>query len=951
MNKLGKRVLTGLLTVPVALSMPISVSAYALEDGSDEILVAAAESAEIVYDAVAVADDAAEATDAADSTDVVADVMAAVENSEAGVVAMAADVPVAVAEDRATEVAKILAPLGDSYDETKVKVEGDTITFLSNVTISKEATVDTTGITINTGAYYLAVTNKVTFTGNGTVQGSGTAVILPSGAASIVTIDGVTIINTAKVGVQAQSSSTVVFKSGLVKGVTAGIKAITGANITMSGGEIQSSQDGIYVSTKNGLKNEVNIAGGKITTTSAYGIAILGPDSINGGGETEVNISGAEIYGELCALTVQGTAYNTTLNIEDSKLSSTGNTALYLAGDADVVISDSEISGYAGIVVRGGTLEISGETTVTATGSEKMSTGDSKTLVPAGAIVADNISGYQYKKVTISDGTFNGSVLYMDSRTDENNRINGTSDTFVVDGGSFSESLIGYNYLDESLAAELESSEDGMFSYYASIEDALNEAADGDVITDVVSFESASETVLVKIKSGYDETTIKINVKSGATVTLPENEYFEHPEGMKFLGWSVDDGDTLEAGAEANLSEGMTLVAQWGVNKEALEELVKQADAINPNNSIPSTANPFKDALKEAHSVLDDDEATQAQVNDALAKLAEAKAGLVQRANKGSLNNAINAANELNEDDYTAGSWAEFQDALARAKAAQQNPETVQAEANEVLSALREAMENLVDISDLKEAVAGAEGVKTNDFTPSTVGSFKDALAEAKSVLENEDATQEEVDDALANLTEAKDNLVRRANKSSIIKSIKEADELDEEAYTPNSWAESGIEEALEHARAVKDNPESTQEEVNEANAALRDAIDALVERADFSELEEAVNSALEAITKAEETGDYTDESVAALLEALLNALENINENSSQEDVDAATQAILDAIVGLEKVEQPIELPSVPKTNDDIVNWVFMMATSVSVLTMLGYGAIAAKAKAKASKK
>ena len=67
-------------------------------------------------------------------------------------------------------------------------------------------------------------------------------------------------------------------------------------------------------------------------------------------------------------------------------------------------------------------------------------------------------------------------------------------------------------------------------------------------------------------------------------------------------------------------------------------------------------------------------------------------------------------------------------------------------------------------------------------------------------------------------------------DKSALSTAIKEAEALNADEYTEESWA--AVETALADAKAVYDNPEATQVEVDEATAALNAAIDRLAKPA-----------------------------------------------------------------------------------------------------------------------
>lgn len=146
-----------------------------------------------------------------------------------------------------------------------------------------------------------------------------------------------------------------------------------------------------------------------------------------------------------------------------------------------------------------------------------------------------------------------------------------------------------------------------------------------------------------------------------------------------------------------------------------------------------------------------------------------------------------------------------------------------------------------------------------------------------------------------ADITEAPADV----DKLALLKTIWQAQALDEEDYTAESWAD--LEEALAAAEAVYADPAATQEEVDAATAALQAAIDAL-ELADVPAGDVDKRELKKAIILAEglNKGNYTEYSWNALVEALEEAKEVYGDaDATQAEVDAATAALKAAIAGL----------------------------------------------------
>ena len=88
----------------------------------------------------------------------------------------------------------------------------------------------------------------------------------------------------------------------------------------------------------------------------------------------------------------------------------------------------------------------------------------------------------------------------------------------------------------------------------------------------------------------------------------------------------------------------------------------------------------------------------------------------------------------------------------------------------------------------------------------------------------------------------AKGEEPEKVDKTALNEAIKAAGSLEESNFTPNSWKE--FKKAFDAAKAVADNKDATQTEVNEKLAALNAAKEALVKKADKAELNKAVEEA-----------------------------------------------------------------------------------------------------------
>lgn len=197
------------------------------------------------------------------------------------------------------------------------------------------------------------------------------------------------------------------------------------------------------------------------------------------------------------------------------------------------------------------------------------------------------------------------------------------------------------------------------------------------------------------------------------------------------------------------------------------------------------------------------------------------------------------------------------------------------------------------DLSVIYDAMAALD---ESLYTPNSYVLLKKALEQAKVILDNPNATKDEIDEAVKKLNEASQSLIKRANMTELEKAIGKADKLKENEYTPNTYKT--FKEALNNSKKVLNNLNATQENIDQATKKLEKAMSSLVKRADLTKLNKKIAEA----KKLDET-KYTTKTYKVLKEVLHNA-ENIFKdlNVTQSKVDAMVNEIEKAIMSLERV-------------------------------------------------
>lgn len=318
----------------------------------------------------------------------------------------------------------------------------------------------------------------------------------------------------------------------------------------------------------------------------------------------------------------------------------------------------------------------------------------------------------------------------------------------------------------------------------------------------------------------------------------------------------------------------------------------------------------FSDALDAAKSESTNENSTPETVKKAYDSLDEAINGLTpkKQVDKSELQKLIDEASNKNKDEYTEESWASFETALNDAKGVSTNENASQDVVDKACESLSKAIEELkFNKSQLKVVIDQVENKNSEDYTEESWETFANALAEAKSVFEDENATPELVDEAYRKLNEAINGLTVKVNKPELKELIDQVQDKKSEDYTDASW--DAFETALEEAKAVFENEAATSEQISQAYRKLDEAIKGLAVKADKSELTTVIASS---VTLNE--SDYTPESWKQFKEALDYADEvSANPNVSQEEVDEAKDKLEKAVKNLVKAtgseQKPTEKP------------------------------------------
>ena len=298
----------------------------------------------------------------------------------------------------------------------------------------------------------------------------------------------------------------------------------------------------------------------------------------------------------------------------------------------------------------------------------------------------------------------------------------------------------------------------------------------------------------------------KLEMKDVTTGSNVELTFAPRVEGKNFRSVSIDGAEPeLISGDSYTYTvpmegDGVVLDFVFEVtDKRILEETYNYAKTYVDDGTVDSLVTAAKEAFMEAYeaaaAVLDDDTATQAQIDAAWNDLLNVIHYLdFQAGDASALEELYNILSGLVEDDFTSDSWAAFEEAMTQAAEVIADDEPLEADVTKAYEDLLKAAEGLVrasDLSSLNDLIEKAEEVAAEiaegKYLPDGQEAFQAALDAAKALTK--DDAQATINEAAQTLTEAMAALRKKADKSELEAILNELEALDASDYTATSYA------------------------------------------------------------------------------------------------------------------------------------------------------------------
>lgn len=216
-----------------------------------------------------------------------------------------------------------------------------------------------------------------------------------------------------------------------------------------------------------------------------------------------------------------------------------------------------------------------------------------------------------------------------------------------------------------------------------------------------------------------------------------------------------------------------------------------------------------------------------------------------QSVDKTKLTTLVNTAKTLKSSDYTKDSWTPFQKALDNAEFTLAEEKSTKRDVDNAFAALQTAQTGLKKAETtpteptnpdkptkpagskdaLKALIENVSKLNEKDYTSASWGILVNAVFEGSKVVDNDAATQSDVDNVVANINTALNDLVKAVTHDitkEVLKQVLDGAALiKKDDYTKDSY--DALTKSVENAQKVYDNKEASQQEIDDAYNDLLD--------------------------------------------------------------------------------------------------------------------------------
>ncbi len=297
----------------------------------------------------------------------------------------------------------------------------------------------------------------------------------------------------------------------------------------------------------------VNNGGGDIVVTQI-------PSSAGEVINSELTLENVEMVGTgTFGIVTHGNATDITVKLKNSSISGGPSVGIYFpSADSVLTIDNSDITAGTGIGIKGGTLNIIGDSNIHATGERRdPTTPEGSGINSTGDAIYVEANYGRETIVNIESGSFVSDnaeavrMLFDDSAPADQYEVEAS-------GGEFSTPL-PEEYLADDLKYELKNDND-TYSYYPTIGEAIDAATEQGGVISSVGQDPAATTHTVALDYDYSKL-------ENLSVILAEGTEFPLPDatrsGYDLEGWEDADGNIYDVGDTVEITDDISFTAIW----------------------------------------------------------------------------------------------------------------------------------------------------------------------------------------------------------------------------------------------------------------------------------------------------------------------------------------------------------------------------------------------------
>ena len=188
---------------------------------------------------------------------------------------------------------------------------------------------------------------------------------------------------------------------------------------------------------------------------------------------------------------------------------------------------------------------------------------------------------------------------------------------------------------------------------------------------------------------------------------------------------------------------------------DGLKDVINKAKAMEDIGYLSTSWNHLQDTIKAAEGLVNAENPDANEIEIMKRQLTDAMVKLVLSVDNEKLKSFVDDLSNLEQKDYTKDSWKQFQTVLKEAQDVLSNLDATKDEINDMYQKLLDAYNGLVTLNDksgLTDLISKADQLQEKDYTKDSWKQLVEALTQAKEVSAKEDATKEEINEAISNL-------------------------------------------------------------------------------------------------------------------------------------------------------------------------------------------------------